>query len=455
MVLRGELLRAQAVRLDELARHVASLEVAERVEDDLADHGVVGDHHRDVAEERLEVIRELGTTGVARVHGDEDVGGVDNPKLHTLEDEPVQLCRDRALNAQHLLRHHREHLELDAVELVEARPRARRRQTFEKLPHRLIVQAVRAVEHDALNRDSLGEVLRGLRLTRTRGSRGCPPEVQVNGAHQGAVAPVRQRRDDQSRRVTEVLKAVLRFSVDHANLQGVVLPKVAQLREPLEILRVVHAVLGHLNDDVPGVDVDGDQRRDGGALQLGELASYHVHDVRQLGVGLVPVRLEPALDDGVGDLLGPVHLRRPDDHLAGPVQDPLLAGLLRVRNNRLASHLQQGVLHDVLELEHPLLHRASLRRVDLLAQRDAFALHRHDRLHGDLLGELHLLDSLEAFLHERLHPERILPFRKNLEELVVGKEEEARERHLLGVQKVVEALLDDVQLPVGLLQIFQ
>ena len=242
MVLRRELLGAQAVCLDELARHVSSLEVAERVQDDLADHGVVRDHHRDVTEERLEVIRELGAARVAGIHGDEHVGGVNDPELHTLEDEPFHLRRDRALNAQHLLRHHGENLELDAVKLVETRPRARRRQTFEEFTHRLVVQPVGAVENHARDGDRLGEVLRGLRLAGTRGSRGRPPEVKVDRAHQRAVTPVRQRRDDQPGRVAEVLKAVLRLRVDHAALEGVVLPEVTKLREPLEVLGIVHAV---------------------------------------------------------------------------------------------------------------------------------------------------------------------------------------------------------------------
>ena len=73
MRLRRELLGAELVGGDELARHVAGLEVTERVEDDLADHGVVRYHHRDGSEERLEVIGELGATRVAQVHGDKHV----------------------------------------------------------------------------------------------------------------------------------------------------------------------------------------------------------------------------------------------------------------------------------------------------------------------------------------------------------------------------------------------
>ena len=57
-----------------------------------------------------------------------------------------------ALDGLDLLRDHREHLELDAVELVEAGPRARRGQALEELAHRDVVERVAAVEHDALLR---------------------------------------------------------------------------------------------------------------------------------------------------------------------------------------------------------------------------------------------------------------------------------------------------------------
>eukprot|EP00976_Prorocentrum_cordatum_P087389 1186881-Prorocentrum_minimum.AAC.1 len=50
VVLRGELLRAQLVGGHDLLRALARLEVAEGVEDDLADHGVVRHHHRHRAE---------------------------------------------------------------------------------------------------------------------------------------------------------------------------------------------------------------------------------------------------------------------------------------------------------------------------------------------------------------------------------------------------------------------
>eukprot|EP00976_Prorocentrum_cordatum_P063715 1177194-Prorocentrum_minimum.AAC.6 len=59
MHLTGELLGAELVEHDELLPRGSCLQVAEGVEDDLADEGVVRHHHRHVAEERLQVVGQL------------------------------------------------------------------------------------------------------------------------------------------------------------------------------------------------------------------------------------------------------------------------------------------------------------------------------------------------------------------------------------------------------------
>ena len=156
VVLRRELLRAQLVALHDLRRAVPRLEVPERVQNDLADHRVVGDHHRHRAEQRFQVIGKLRAPGVAGVHRDGAPRAVLEPDLRALEHERRHLRRDGSLDVQHLLRHHGQNLQVDAVELVEARPRAGRRQTFEELAHLDVVHRVRAVEHDALARERLG-----------------------------------------------------------------------------------------------------------------------------------------------------------------------------------------------------------------------------------------------------------------------------------------------------------
>ena len=206
------------------------------------------------------------------------------------------------------------------------------------------------------------------------------------------------------------------------------------------------------------MDVDRDQRGHRRALEFGQFAAHHVDDVAQLPVGLLrvlPQTLGSALDDSRGHLSGPVHLRSRDHHLTGPLEHPLLARFLSVLDDGSLRHLVHRVLHHVLELEHPLLHRARLRRVDLLAQRHLFALDGDHRSHGNLLRELHLAHRLEALLHERLHAEGILRLGENLQELVVGQEEKTGKRQFLQVQEIVQSLLHHVQLAVGIFEILE
>ena len=76
----------------------------------------------------------------------------------------------RDAHGQQLLRHHGEHLDVDPVELVEARPASALDDTAEELAHHLVVELVRAVEDDALAADAFGEVLDALGLARARGA---------------------------------------------------------------------------------------------------------------------------------------------------------------------------------------------------------------------------------------------------------------------------------------------
>ena len=69
--------------------------------------------------------------------------------------------------ATHLLRDDGQHLNVDTVELVEARPGTAGRETLEELAHGQVVQTIGAVEHDALLRKRLGQVLDGLGLQNT------------------------------------------------------------------------------------------------------------------------------------------------------------------------------------------------------------------------------------------------------------------------------------------------
>ena len=111
------------------------------------------ENHTNKLSEHLEVVGQFGATRVTGVHRDEDGAAAVERQLSAFEIELLEVLGDCALNGLHLLRDHGQHLQLDAVEFVEARPRARLRQTLEELAHRFVVEAVRAVEHDTLTKE--------------------------------------------------------------------------------------------------------------------------------------------------------------------------------------------------------------------------------------------------------------------------------------------------------------
>ena len=118
----------------------------------------------------------------------------------------------------------------------------------EDVGHGLVVHLVRAVEDVARQRQRAGQVLGGLRLARARGPLGRAAVQQVDRRDHRAVAPVGQRRDDKPRPVAEVLVRVreARVRLARGAVVDVLLPVVAQLRDPLE----VGAAVSKINIDV-------------------------------------------------------------------------------------------------------------------------------------------------------------------------------------------------------------
>ena len=63
----------------------------------------------------------------------------------------------------------------------------------------------------------------------------------MEGPHQGAVAAVSERGDDQAARVAQVLVAVVDRGVGDAHQHLVVFPVVPQLGQPVEVVLRLHA----------------------------------------------------------------------------------------------------------------------------------------------------------------------------------------------------------------------
>ena len=458
VALRRKLLRAQFVRRHELDGERSRLKVPARVQENLGDEGVVWNHHRHGSEERLEVIRQLGATGVARVHGDEHVARASKGKARSLEIEHRRLGRLGSGDCENLLRDDGEHLEVDAVELVEARPRARRREALKKLSHREVIQTVGAVEDDALHGDRLGEILGGLRLSRARGTLRSAANVQVHRTHQRAIASIRQRGDHQPRRVAEVLIPIRDGGVDHTHRDAalsvfVFVPRVAELTGPLEIVHIGHRFFRQIVHHVPRVHLDHHQRRQRLSLQFRKLASNLLDDVHQLRAAHLCVLGHGTVRDGGFGLRGPIQRPDAENYLTGPRHHPVraLGGGVGVRG--LLTHHRHRLSLRRLALDEPLLHRAAgFRRIEALLELHLLSLLGDHRGHLQIFLELQEVDGLEHLLQVGLHAQRILRLGENLQQLVVGQKVKPRERQSLGLEVVAQALVHLVQQLVALLQ---
>lgn len=73
----------------------------------------------------------------------------------TLKEQLILAGGDASLDGEDLLGDDRQHLEINAVELVEAGPSTARREALEELAERDVVKTVGTVEHDTLLRYSL------------------------------------------------------------------------------------------------------------------------------------------------------------------------------------------------------------------------------------------------------------------------------------------------------------
>ena len=234
MILRAQLLRGQFKRDHHLFCEVSSFFKPERVKHNLANHFVVWHHHCHASKQRLQVVGKLGSPGVTRVHRDENRESRLHLDVGALKLDPRLALGFRAEQLLQLLGNDGQHLDVDSVELVEAGPGASRGQSFEEFSDHDVVHLVRAVENDALFGQGLREILRGLGFPGS--GRPCrrAAQIKLERAHEGHVAFIGQRRDDQPEGVSQVLVAVREVCLDAPHEAVVVVDVVTELGDPLE-----------------------------------------------------------------------------------------------------------------------------------------------------------------------------------------------------------------------------
>mmetsp|Transcript_13743 Transcript_13743/g.31845 ORF Transcript_13743/g.31845 Transcript_13743/m.31845 type:complete len:1547 (-) Transcript_13743:4516-9156(-) len=450
----GQLLLAKRVQHVELLRQDHVTLVADRGELHAHDNLAVGHHHGHVTEERLQVLRQLLATSVTGVAGDEDASlGVKRHNLAVGEDECRAALAHGGEDAVDLLRGHRQHLEVDAVELVEATPAAGHGQALVQLAERAEIHLVGAVEHHDELAEGATEILDGLGLASTGRAGGVATEEDSERLRKRDVASVGQRRDTQALLTTEVLVAVLEVDVGngHNAVVEVAAPVETALLLPLEIGGVLDLVLHDSVEDIALVHLDRDQGLDVGALQRRQLLGCHHHEVRQHLRDLLVrishdelVRL--GLGQGVLGVAGPLELHAEQADL----RRVLLHEVLQPDALAVHRHVAAHVLHRLLHLDHELgqVVLDVAHGIDGRGKRHGLTVGgvhvRHERLLLPVKGDRR--DRVEHGLQVNLDRVRVRALGQHLQQHAVGHEVEAREQPALGLEVARQRLLAHLQL---------
>lgn len=123
-------------------------------------------------------------------------------------EEALTMLPQSVQNRSNLYGNDGQHLDGDAIELVEASPGACLRQALVDVAARLVVHLLRAVEHVDQHAKSSTEILCRFRFAGTGRTGGSAAHCQMQALRQGDVTSVGQRRNYESRSVAEIFVPV-------------------------------------------------------------------------------------------------------------------------------------------------------------------------------------------------------------------------------------------------------
>ena len=133
---------------------------------DFGNQTVIRDHHSDWSEEHLQIVGQFSTTSVTWIHGNVATEFLAKRNFLVVELEHELLAglvnfvaEQRLSNLKNLLGDHRQHFNLNTVELIEAGPGTSLSQTREERVHEIEIDLIRAVEHNTKYCNSLGQIL--------------------------------------------------------------------------------------------------------------------------------------------------------------------------------------------------------------------------------------------------------------------------------------------------------
>mmetsp|Transcript_1669 Transcript_1669/g.3061 ORF Transcript_1669/g.3061 Transcript_1669/m.3061 type:complete len:304 (+) Transcript_1669:8558-9469(+) len=210
--------------------------------------------------------------------------------------------------------------------------------------------------------------------------------------------------------------------------------------------------------------MEDNKRTTTGPQRLADLCPHELDSHKDLASNLLSQIRDGLLGTDDGTLIhGGLNSARPLDLIDGqnnltlPKFDPVHEVLLGVVNLGLVNRVSHGLPHDGLNLNKPSLDVTSrvigvdeLVIARLVLKWNPLVLGVQARSDIEVLLEFQLGNTVKTLLHVRLYPAGFFRLGKDLQKLVVGEEEEARESNHLRLEVIRESLLDDIKLPIGL-----
>ena len=180
----------------------------------------------------LQIVGEVASSGIARIHRNEDTHISVELAGITHQFYTGQLSEHSLLDSQDLLRASRKDSLFQSVELIEAAPRADLAETSENTTHGSIIETLVAVEYKHESPQLSAKHLNTFRLSSTSRSEWISTETKVKGLGEREVAAIGQRSMHETFTDAQVFKAVEERGVRHLNCQS--LHKIRLLRIPIE-----------------------------------------------------------------------------------------------------------------------------------------------------------------------------------------------------------------------------
>mmetsp|Transcript_17967 Transcript_17967/g.51808 ORF Transcript_17967/g.51808 Transcript_17967/m.51808 type:complete len:216 (-) Transcript_17967:4118-4765(-) len=187
----------------------------------------------------------------------------------------------------------------------------------------------------------------------------------MKSATTSSVASISERRNDQAVAIPDVLVGVAEEAVCdpdkqvvHTRLVRILLDKVPQLHQPIEVVGLEHALVAQLHDRVLIVNEDDDQRLQGASDQRRDLRSHQLHDVDQDVLKLRGVFHKACISRRLERLVhfgSPIQIENANNHLPRPHLNPIDEVFVGVVVAGLEADVANALDHGLLDLYEPNL----------------------------------------------------------------------------------------------------